>query len=146
VHWSQPDREGLAPVLAAADLVVVQATTVGAQAHAAGKKVLGLSFSPLVQRSGMDYGRLGLGTGVPSLEALPGLLAQALAAVRRGAPPPGRAATPPNAWRAKLPDWPRAGHQDNAHEGAPHPRPDPRPRPAASACPARTSGRSPASR
>ena len=83
VHWSQPDREGLVPVLAAADVVVVQATTVGAQAHAAGKQVLALSFSPLVQRSGMDYGRLGLGTGVPGLEALPALLAQQLAAVRR---------------------------------------------------------------
>ncbi|MBC5781994.1 UDP-glycosyltransferase [Ramlibacter sp. USB13] len=89
VHWSRPDREGLLPVLAAADVVVVQATTVGAQAHAAGKKLLGLSFSPLVQRSGMDYGRLGLGTGVPGLEALPALLAQQLAAVRRDAPAAG---------------------------------------------------------
>ena len=89
VHWSQPDREGLLPVLAAADAVVVQATTVGAQAHAAGKQLLGLSFSPLVQRSGMDYGRLGLGTAVPSLEALPALLAQQLAAVRRDAPAAG---------------------------------------------------------
>ena len=89
VHWSQPDREALLPVLAAADIVVVQATTVGAQAHAAGKKVLGLSFSPLVQRSGMDYGRLGLATGVPELEALPALVAQQLAAVRRGTSPAG---------------------------------------------------------
>jgi hypothetical protein len=85
VHWSQPDREGLLPVLAAADVVVVQATTVGAQAHAMGKRLLGLSFSPLVQSSGMDYGRLGLGTGVPALEALPALLEQQVAAVRRGA-------------------------------------------------------------
>lgn len=95
VHWSRPDREGLLPVLAAADLVVVQATTVGAQAHAAGKQVLGLSFSPLVQRTGMDYGRLGLGRGVPSLDALPALVEQQLAAVRRDVPaagPRGRAA------------------------------------------------------
>lgn len=95
VHWSQPDHEGLLPVLAAADVVVVQATTVGAQAHAAGKRVACLSFSPLVHRSGMDYGRLGLGIGVPSLEALPALLEQQLAAVRRDAPaagPRGRAA------------------------------------------------------
>lgn len=89
VHWSQPDREGLLPVLAAADVVVVQATTVGAQAHAAGKQVLGLAFSPLVQRSGMDYGRLGMGVSVPDLDALPGLLAQQLAAVRRDAAPAG---------------------------------------------------------
>ena len=95
LHWSRPDQEGLLPVLAAADIVVVQATTVGAQAHAAGKQVLGLSYSPLVQRTGMDYGRLGLGTSVPSLEALPALLQQQLAAVRRGpsaAGPRGHAA------------------------------------------------------
>lgn len=95
LHWSRPDQEGLLPVLAASDVVVVQATTVGAQAHAAGKQVLGLSFSATVLRTGMDYGRLGLGTGVPSLEALPALLEQQLAAVRRGpsaAGPRGRAA------------------------------------------------------
>jgi hypothetical protein len=89
VHWSQPDREALLPVLAAADLVIVQATTVGAQAHAAGKQVLGLAFSPLVQRSGMDYARLGMGIAVPDLDSLPTLLAQQLAAVRRDAPPAG---------------------------------------------------------
>jgi len=89
VHWSQPDREGLLPVLAAADVVVVQATTVGAQAHAAGKQVLGLSFSPLVQRSGMDYGRLGMGESVATPEALPALLTQQIAAVHRGAPAAG---------------------------------------------------------
>lgn len=94
LHWSQPDREPLLPVLAAADAVVVQATTVGAQAHAAGKPVLGLSFSPLVQRTGMDYGRLGLGVAVPDLQSLRACLADALA--------PGRhavavAAEPPSA-------------------------------------------------
>ncbi|HEY0824368.1 MAG TPA: glycosyltransferase [Ramlibacter sp.] len=95
VHWSQPDRETLLPVLAAADVVVVQATTVGAQAHAAGKQVLSLAFSPLVQRSGMDYARLGMGVAARDLAELPGLLAQQLAAVRRDAPaagPQGRAA------------------------------------------------------
>jgi hypothetical protein len=84
VHWSEPGREGLLPVLAAADVVLVQATTVGAQAHAAGKQVLGLAFSPLVQRSGMDYGQLGMGVAVPDLDALPAQLARALAAARQG--------------------------------------------------------------
>jgi hypothetical protein len=84
IHWSRPDREPLLPVLAAADLVLVQATTVGAQAQAAGKQVLGLAFSPLVQRSGMDYGKLALATSVPDLDALPALLEQGLASVRRG--------------------------------------------------------------
>lgn len=85
VQWNRPDREPLLPVLAAADIVIVQATTVGAQAHAAGKQVLGLSFSPLVQRSGMDYGRLGMGLGVPALENLPELLEQQLGQLRRDA-------------------------------------------------------------
>jgi hypothetical protein len=83
IHWSQPDREGLLPVLAAADIVVVQATTVGAQAHAAGKQVLGLSFSPIVQRTGMDYAQLGLGTRVADLEQLPVALEQAVARMDR---------------------------------------------------------------
>jgi len=92
VHWSQPDREGLLPVLAAADVVIVQATTVGAQAHAAGKEVLSLAFSPLVQRSGMDYGKLGMGVAAPDLQSVPALLAQALAAARRGTPSTERSA------------------------------------------------------
>lgn len=89
VHWSRPDREPLLPVLAAADVVVVQATTVGAQAHAAGKQVLGLAFSPLVQRSGMDYGRLGMGVSASDLESLPALLERQLAAARRDRAPAG---------------------------------------------------------
>jgi hypothetical protein len=83
LHWSQPEREGLLPVLAAADIVIVQATTVGAQAHAAGKQVLALSFSPIVQRTGMDYAQLGLGTRVASLEQLPAALEQAVARIAR---------------------------------------------------------------
>lgn len=86
IHWSQPDREPLLPVLMAADTVVVQATTVGVQAHAAGKRLLGLSCSPLVRRSGMDYGALGLGEAVASLDAL-------VPALQRAAPP-GRRPVP----------------------------------------------------
>lgn len=89
LHWSQPDREPLLPVLAAADVVIVQATTVGAQAHAAGKQVIGLGFSPLVQRCGMDYGRLGMGESVADLQALPALLAQRLRSARRERPAAG---------------------------------------------------------
>ncbi len=80
VHWSQPDRELLQPVLMAADTVVVQATTVGMQAHAAGKRLLCLAFSPLVRRTGIDYGALGLGGSVASLDAL-------VPALRRNAGP-----------------------------------------------------------
>lgn len=89
LHWSQPDREPLLPVLAAADAVVVQATTVGAQAHAAGKQVIGLAFSPLVQRSGMDYGRLGMGVAAADLQTLSDLLSQQLRSARRERPAAG---------------------------------------------------------
>lgn len=87
LHWSVPDREGLLPVLLAADQVVVQATTVGAQAEAAGKRVVSLGFSPLVQRSGMDYARLELAQGVASLDELIPVLEQGLGA---GLPRSGR--------------------------------------------------------
>ena len=70
IHWSQPDAEPLLPVLMGSDVVVVQASTVGVQAHVAGKRLICLGFSPLVQRSGMDYGKLGLGASVDCLDAL----------------------------------------------------------------------------
>jgi hypothetical protein len=115
LHWSQPDREGLMPVLAAADVVIVQATTVGAQAHAAGKQLLALGFSPLVQRSGMDYAKLGMGVAVPDLDAVPALLAQALAAGGQGAPSiqrqgdaAQRVASEIAALAARRPEGPRA--------------------------------------
>jgi len=75
VHWSCPDREALLPVLAAADDVVVQMSTVGVQAAVAGKRVVCLRFSPNVQISGMDLSRWGLGVAVERLEDLPTLLA-----------------------------------------------------------------------
>lgn len=70
IHWSQPDAEPLLPVLMGSDAVVVQASTVGVQAFVAGKRLICLGFSPLVQRTGMDYGKLGFGESVGSLEAL----------------------------------------------------------------------------
>ncbi|WP_265285350.1 UDP-glycosyltransferase [Verminephrobacter aporrectodeae] len=76
VHWSRPDREALLPVLAAANDVLVQTSTVGLQAAIAGKRVVCLRFSPNVQAStGMDLSRLGLGVGVDRLQDLPTLLA-----------------------------------------------------------------------
>lgn len=74
VHWSRPDREALLPVLAAADAVIVQMSTTGLQAVVAGKRVICLRFSPLVQASGMDLSRLGLALGADSPQELPGLL------------------------------------------------------------------------
>jgi hypothetical protein len=74
IHWSQPSQEPLLPVLMGADQVVVQATTVGAQAHVAGKAVVSLGFSPLVQRTGMDYQRLGMGRRADDLDAMVNLI------------------------------------------------------------------------
>lgn len=70
VHWSRPDRDGLLPVLMGSDQVVVQATTVGVQAYSAGKRVVSLSFSPLVRRSGLDYEKLGMAQAAENLDSL----------------------------------------------------------------------------
>jgi hypothetical protein len=94
IHWSEPGRESLLPVLMAADQVVVQATTVGVQAYTAGKLVVALGFSPLVRRTRMDYANLGMARRADSLDELVELLAQGVQ--RASAPPPagaGRAAS-----------------------------------------------------
>ena len=70
IYWSQPNQEGLLPSLVAADVVLVQVSTVGVQAWSAGKEVWCLTSSPLVQRSGMDFSRLGLARAIPTLDAL----------------------------------------------------------------------------
>lgn len=80
IHWSQPGEEGLTPVLMGADQVVVQGTTVGVQAYTAGKRLIGLGFSPLVQRTGMDYARLGMGERAGNLDELEALLGEGLTA------------------------------------------------------------------
>lgn len=84
VHWSRPDQENLLPVLMASSQVVVQATTVGAQAYTAGKQVVALGFSPLVRRTGMDYAALGMGRRAEDLERMVSLLAEGAS---RGAAP-----------------------------------------------------------
>jgi len=89
IHWSQPGEEDLTPVLMGADQVVVQGTTVGVQAYTAGKRLIGLGFSPMVQRSGMDYARLGMGVRASSLDELDVLLTEGLTA----GPPTHHAAT-----------------------------------------------------
>ena len=95
IHWSQPGTEDLLPVLLGADQVVVQATTVGAQARVAGKRLLCLGFSPLVQKTGMDYANLGMGEGVDSLDDLLPLLldGQADTSARAALATPGTAAS-----------------------------------------------------
>jgi hypothetical protein len=85
IHWSRPDLEGLQPILSGADQVVVQGTTVGAQAFAAGKRLVGLSFSPMVRRSGMDYAKLGMGEAAASLDEMILALEQGIAMTGREA-------------------------------------------------------------
>jgi hypothetical protein len=70
IHWSVPSEDPLLPVLMGADQVVVQATTVGAQAYAAGKRVAALAYSPLVLRTGMDYASLGMAQRVADIDSL----------------------------------------------------------------------------
>jgi hypothetical protein len=70
IHWSQPGQENLTPVLMGSDQVVVQGSTVGAQAYTAGKRLICLGFSPMAQRSGMDYAAFGMGVRAASLEEL----------------------------------------------------------------------------
>lgn len=70
VYVSSPAADRLYPQLHASDCVVTQTSTVGFEGALIGKRLLALSFSPLVINFDFDYGRLGLGESVPSLDAL----------------------------------------------------------------------------
>lgn len=70
VYRSVPTADPLAPQLHASDTVVVQTSTVGFEAALIGKRVLSLSYSPMVINLGFDYGHLGLGESVPQAQDL----------------------------------------------------------------------------
>lgn len=70
IYRSVPTRDPLAPQLHASDVVVVQASTVGFEASLIGKRVLALSYSPMVGRMDFDYGTLGLGESIRQPEDL----------------------------------------------------------------------------
>lgn len=70
LHWSQPQIEPLLPVLLAADQVIVQGSTVGAQAYFAGKRLINITFSPFVKSTGLDYQALGLADGASDIAML----------------------------------------------------------------------------
>lgn len=74
LHWSRPDQEPLQDVLMGADQLVVQASTVGAQAFAARKPVVCLRFSPHVRQSGFDYFALGMAQGAQDFDDMVRLL------------------------------------------------------------------------
>ncbi len=93
VYVSNPATDRLQPQLHASDIVLVQTSTVGFEAALVGKRVLSLSFSPLVVNFDFDYGRLGLGESVPSLDRLVPALEAGPGSVRErhAFPPPGPA-------------------------------------------------------
>ena len=84
VHLSRGADEPIEALLHAADVVVVQASTVGLQAAVAGVPVLSLRCAPSAL-GGIDYAALGVARGVADLHALPA----ALDAVLRAPPPAG---------------------------------------------------------
>lgn len=93
VYVSNPTSDPLHPQLHACDSIVTQTSTVGFEGALIGKRLLALSFSPWVINFEFDYGKLGLGESVPSLEALVPML-QATPPARtdlRAFPPPGPA-------------------------------------------------------
>lgn len=95
VYLSDPVADRLQPQLHAADIIVVQTSTVGFEAALVGKRVLALSYSPMVINFDFDYGRLGLGESVSTLQALvPAIEGKDIAQRDRRAFPPDGPATP----------------------------------------------------
>lgn len=74
-YRSDTAREPLHPVVLAADVVVVQTSTVGLEAALAGRRVLCLQFAPSVRSHSYSYAALGLAEGVASLDDLGRVLA-----------------------------------------------------------------------
>ena len=70
VYRSNPVEDALVPQLHLSDTVVVQGSTVGFEAALIGKRVLCLSYSPMVINMNFDYAKLGLGESVSSPEDL----------------------------------------------------------------------------
>jgi hypothetical protein len=93
VYLSNPAQDPIHLQLHACDAIVTQTSTVGFEGALIGKRLLALSFSPWVINFDFDYGKLGLGESVPSLDELVPLLQSAPAARtdRRAFPPPGPA-------------------------------------------------------
>lgn len=95
VYVSNPSADRLYPQLHAVDCIVTQTSTVGFEGAMLGKRLLALSFSPWVINFDFDYGRLGLGESVDSLDDLIPVLERAPAElVERRAFPPAGLATP----------------------------------------------------
>ncbi|MES2975040.1 MAG: UDP-glycosyltransferase [Pseudomonadota bacterium] len=83
VYWSHPVNDPLHPALLAAQVVIVQTSTVGLEAVISGARLLSLSYSPAVTPERWDYGALGLGVPVEAPGKLVPLLEDALRAPPR---------------------------------------------------------------
>ncbi len=95
IHFSNPAADKLQPQLHAADMLLVQTSTVGFEAALIGKRLLTLSFSPMVINFDFDYGKLGLGEGVASLDDLVSMVEHPVShRSDRASFPPQGAATP----------------------------------------------------
>ena len=70
IYFSNPAVDKLQPQLHAADMLLVQTSTVGFEATLIGKRLLTLSFSPMVINFDFDYGKLGLAQSISSLDDL----------------------------------------------------------------------------
>ncbi len=86
-----PPVEPLAHLLHAVDLVVVTASTVGLEAHIAGRPVLSINCS--VFTADAPYSKMAISTGVDSVEALPAALLEAVARQRLASAAPATDAT-----------------------------------------------------
>ena len=89
VYTSNPRQDALHPQLHAVDCVVTQTSTVGFEAVLIGKRLVALSFSPWAINFDFDYGKLGLGESVSSLDELTAVLN------RENAPPIAAGLLPP---------------------------------------------------
>ena len=93
VYRSNPGQDPLHEQLFACNCIVTQTSTVGFEGALMGKRLLALSFSPWVINFDFDYGKLGLGESVPSLETLVPMLEAPMhePGNRKAFPPPGPA-------------------------------------------------------
>lgn len=94
VYRSVPTIDELAPQLHLCETLVVQTSTVGFEAALIGKRVLSLSWSPMVINLDFDYGRLRLGESVVQAEDLVVALDQSARPIDRAVFPPPGLATP----------------------------------------------------
>ena len=95
VYFSDPRKDPLHTQLHASDCIVTQMSTVGFEGFLIGKRLITLSFSPMVTTYSSDYSKLGLGESASSVAHLISILdMQANFHQNKDALPPQGQATP----------------------------------------------------